>query len=1102
MIRLSALPRPTLYAAVGGLAFTLFLLAISWGRLMEDQNERLQSETELVGNRLVSSLTTSTQGARDLALLFQASDRVDADEFEIFASAILERHPHLTFAGYLPLVAAGELEGFERRMRDEGVVGYRIRRPNETDEGGNDHAFPVVHVAPFTVRNAMLLGLDFAALERVDEAIDTALRTGHAVFSTADDRRLPPALMFQAVYSGRYTPPTEVERVTRANGLIVLGIDPAKLMARPSAGLDVELLYRPPGAAAATTIHRFATPTEGTPLFTLDHQRNLPIHDLDFQLRLAKEIPPGRLPGESLLLALVSGVLLTILVVRRSLAQQRQAEELRRRNQQIEREVVRQTGMLRQVLAAIPSRVFWKDREGRYLGCNPLFARDAGLPDPEDIVGLDDFDMPWSPQARLYRADDRMVVETGKAKLNFEEPQTGPDGSEFWLETSKIPLLDEHGEVIGLLGAYQDITRRKQVEHEREQAREAAEEANRAKSLFLANMSHEIRTPMNAVINLSRLALESGLPPQQHDYIQKVVQAGQGLLGIINDILDFSKIEAGRLEVERIPFSLRALLGDIGDVVFHQAEEKGLALRMELPDELHDRFVGDPMRLRQVLTNLLNNAVKFTERGEVALAVKPLGGGWGRVAFTFEVRDSGIGMSEEQMARLFEPFLQADGSITRRYGGTGLGLAICRRLLGMMESELRVESAPGEGSRFHFTLQLEPAEPTDEAADQSPNQPRAVRSDEQPERPAEPVDNARRIAGARVLLVEDNEVNKLVANALLVALELEVEFAENGAEALGLLERNGPGHFELVLMDLQMPVMDGYEATRRIRAKEPYAELPIVAMTAHALEEERERCLEAGMDDHVAKPIDVEALHAALFRWIRPGAAAAAAAPSALSAPGADDGELPALPGIDTAEGLARVAGSRPIYQRLLERFLANHRDDPAAIAAAIADGRREEARRLIHTLKGAAGNLGARPLNQAAARLERAVVGDDNEEIDTARAEFETHCAEVLDGLTAQPLAGESSAAEAPPAEGGAAPDAERIAPLLRDLEELVESDLGAARERFATLQPLLTPTPLRIEGERLGEALNDYDIDGALAAAHRIAEALHGEEPQGENP
>ena len=1194
--------RSTLYAGLGGVAVTIFLLLLTWARLMGQQENVLNNDTELMGNRLISSLTASAQGAQDLALLFQASEQVDADEFEIFSNAILQRHPHLTFAGYLPLVEAGGRGAFERRMREAGVVGFRIKQPGGGASDGS--ALPIVNVAPFTVRNTMLLGLDLAALPSLQGAIRAAVEEGHAVFAKVQERRLPPILLFQAVYSGRYTPTAEAERRARVNGLIVLGIQPDMLMPHPASGLTVDLLYRPPSGDAAAPIHHFgdATPTQGTPL-TLAHHRNLSIRDFDFQVSVTKRIDITRLSWENLLLALLSGALLSVLVVRRALSHQRQADELRRRNLEIEREVARQTGMLRQVLATIPSRVFWKDRDGQYLGCNPLFARDAGFTDPAEIVGKNDFDMPWKPQAELYRADDRAVVESGEAKLNFEEPQSGADGREFWLETSKIPLLDERGEVIGLLGAYQeiterklaeqrmkashdflrllldtipnpifykdldlvyrganralleftgkredevightleevwpseiadayetrdrellaagvgavqayeygmphadgskrdvlfnkavysdeqgrpagiiavisDITERKRTERERERAREAAEEANRSKSLFLANMSHEIRTPMNAVINLSRLALDSGLQPKQGEYIRKVVHAGEGLLGIINDILDFSKIEAGKLEVERIPFSLQSLLGDIGDVVFHQAEEKSLTARLDTPGDLHDRFIGDPMRLRQVLTNLLNNAVKFTDRGEVVLTVRPVAGGYQRVALTFEVSDSGIGMSEEQIQRLFEPFHQADGSITRRYGGTGLGLTICQRLLALMGSELKVESTPGEGSRFHFTLELEPAEPA--AADKR----------------REPAESNKRapasIDGAHVLLVEDNEVNKLVANALLTAVGLEVEFAENGAEALGLLERWGPGHFDLVLMDLQMPVMDGFEATRRIRAMEPFAELPIVAMTAHALVEERDECLAAGMDDHVAKPIDVEELHAALYRWIAPRDDAPAEAAAV-----ADD-ELPALPGIDTAEGLARVAGSRPLYEKLLVRLVDEHRNDPRRIRVDLEQGRRDEALRRLHTLKGAAGNLGATALNQAAARLERALRDDDNDESDEAWREFEERFAEVLEGVdahitTALAARGESPAA----ADDGGAPDAERIAPLLRELEELVENDLGEARERFAILQPLLTPTALRIEGELLGDALADYDIDGALASIQRIDEALNG--------
>jgi CheY-like chemotaxis protein len=365
---------------------------------------------------------------------------------------------------------------------------------------------------------------------------------------------------------------------------------------------------------------------------------------------------------------------------------------------------------------------------------------------------------------------------------------------------------------------------------------------------------------MNAVINLSRLALDTKLDPVQREYIEKVYRSGNNLLGIINDILDFSKSEAGKLDIGNEAFSLRDVIHDALSVVATNAREKGIKFSSHLTPGMYDTFIGDPLRLRQILTNLLHNAVKFTERGEVTLTINEQQRSEESMRLKFEVSDTGIGISREQQRHLLEPFHQADASITRKFGGTGLGLSISQRLLEIMGSTLELQSTPDEGSSFSFSLLLPLAEEpsaatTDAATDQSTS------LDELKAKLST-------ICGARVLLVEDNKVNQMIAAKLLEKVAgLDLVIAANGEEALHKLDTD---QFELVLMDLQMPVMDGYEATRKIRANRVYDELPVVAMTAHTMEEERAKCLAVGMNDHVAKPIVVEELFAALLRWIKP----------------------------------------------------------------------------------------------------------------------------------------------------------------------------------------------------------------------------------------
>ncbi|SFD80877.1 hybrid sensor histidine kinase/response regulator [Paracidovorax konjaci] len=519
------------------------------------------------------------------------------------------------------------------------------------------------------------------------------------------------------------------------------------------------------------------------------------------------------------------------------------------------------------------------------------------------------------------------------------------------------------GNAVLFNGVWLDVT------EQRNQARALAQVAEE-KATFLAVMSHEIRTPLNASLGLAQLALKEPLPPAQQDRVEKMFQAGRRLLGIVNDTLDFSKIDGGHLVLEDVPFDVERLLDDLSDLFVHQAREKGLTLRIGMPDTVPRHLVGDPHRIAQILTNFVNNALKFTQAGEVAVALDAIAQDGDGLLLRGTVRDTGIGLTAAQRDHLFQAFHQADATITRRFGGTGLGLAISRQLAQRMGGETGVESAPGLGSTFWFTARVR-------RADTAAQEGLAARAGADGARAA-PRRAPAALAGRRVLLVDDNELNRLVATGLLEAGGLRVDTANDGVQAIDQLVRAPDGTYDAVLMDMQMPVMDGLTATRRLRAQARFATLPVIAMTANAAPQDIERTRSAGMDDHLSKPVLEGALWAVLTRWLAPEAATAPAATAAPRAPEPvpDAQAVAALPAFDAAavrelQDLLPADRLAALRERFIQDSEARMRRTAQACAQADWTALREEA----HEWGGTAGLFGLQRLGALTRVLEDAAL-------------------------------------------------------------------------------------------------------------------------------
>ncbi|MGV8057629.1 MAG: response regulator [Smithellaceae bacterium] len=755
-----------------------------------------------------------------------------------------------------------------------------------------------------------------------------------------------------------------------------------------------------------------------------------------------------------------------------------------------------------------------------------------------------------------------------------------------------------------------------------EEARQSADSAAKAKADFLANMSHEIRTPMNAIIGFSNLVLKTNMDRKQRDYIQKIHQSGQHLLGIINDILDFSKIEAGKLAVEHTEFELERVLDNVSNLISEKTSSKGLELVFHTEKGTPNYLVGDPLRLGQILVNYANNAVKFTEQGEIVVSVKAVEETDDDGLFRFAVRDTGIGLTEEQIGKLFQSFQQADTSTSRKYGGTGLGLAISKKLATLMGGDVGVESEYGKGSTFWFTARLgkgvakarkfvpdpdlrgrrilvvddndmhrivfgemltgmtfsvndvssgrsaieevrlatDAGKPYDivlldwrmpgmdgietaKAIRKLPLNPlphmvmvtaygreeilkeaalagledvlikpvsastmfdtlvhvlggKRDEQDDDHQQAAPLIENLKTIKGASILLVEDNEFNQQIACELLTDAGFKVDVAENGRQSIEMLDK---GAYDIVLMDMQMPVMDGTTATREIRQDRRFKDLPIVAMTANVMEADIEKCREAGMWDHIGKPIDPDELFSKLLKWVKPHQHEEVQETTATPVKEAERAEpqpakqydLPVIPGLDTSLGLKRVMGKKTFYIEMLKKYIENQDDAPVKIRQSLDADDPGTAERLAHTIKGVSGNIGATELQEMAAQVEKAIKdGNSRETVDALMVPLaEAHTA-LISGLKkvfpVQDRRTESGGPASPA-------DQEKAIDLFIKLGKLLADDDSESVDLLDEEGNLIGSLLGAAQFNAIEKAVKDYDFEKALLLLKAQAEKIN---------
>ncbi len=1132
--------------ALLGLIVTVTLVALAWNNVKERENKVFEFESGLIKEAVLESVNASDAVAHGIQALFHSSQHVDADQFRVFSKEIFSRYSFIQSATYYPRVYHQERQDFVDEQRGWGYIAYEIfeyeEKQRKKTAAKRNIYFPILYKQPLSPKVASLLGYDVLSRPDFNQSIQKAIETGVPAPSTPFE--LKPGStgyeIFIAVYEGKSLPGTTDERKKMVNGLISFTINPESMFGKDAfsqhISLELDILSSKEGVGSRLFQYSpNAQPNaleDANKFIIAELSLKYPIHisEQQFQLSISKKLHLHDINIWSVILALVLGI------------------------------------------------AFW--------------------------VGL-------------------FLIVMGRTNLRVKNKSLEKAYNEVEIRV--------HERTAELSTTNQQLNK----------AKEEAYASSKAKGEFLANMSHEIRTPMNAIIGLSHLALQDDMSDKQHKYLSKIQSSANSLLGIINDILDFSKIDAGKLQFEITDFYMDDVMENLSNLISHRAEEKGVEFLFDIDTQVPRFLIGDQLRLGQVLINLVNNAVKFTHEGEILISVKIEKIENGNVTLKFSVKDTGIGLTKEETAKLFQAFSQADGSTTRKYGGTGLGLTISKKLVEMMGGRIGVESTQGKGSTFFFTAVFgrkedekkkeillppidltglkalvvddsvvsldilkkaltsfsfevdtvtsgyEALEKVEKASKDKPyrlvlmdlrmpgmdgietakqiktnhdltdvpkvfmvtahgreevmNNAKGAELDgflikpvtrsvlfdtimeafghetSGKERVSQngctQVKELKKIQGAKILLVEDNEINRDVALGLLEKEGFWVTVVGNGEKAVNMVTdprlQMSEMPFDVVLMDLQMPVMDGYEATRRVRKWEDErlkatsgndsevqnskSKIPIIAMTADAMSGVRKNVMEAGMDDYVTKPIDPAKLFSVLIKWIQPGKREMYVQEEPDESLRTEE-PLPKFEVIDTAAGIARIGGSQASYKKLLKKFHQNNLNTIDEIQSALDNNDIDPAIRLAHSLKGVSANIGANDLFKLAGELETALKQQNGELSSELYKELLENVKQSLKQVFSAIESLETKQPESPAivdtVESEKPIDNSKIAPIIEKLKGLLEDDDSEATRCLSSLKEELKGSNFQVELDKMERLIGGYDFEGALELLGKISQ------------